>query len=280
MVIIIIYKSSSSTNPTPTPTPSVNIQQLNGSIRAFDEPYQITSKPSNIDGYFPITVNPNFRFNSVIVSENNKTYVLAKYIQEVGPTVPIPYPYYQVEAKDQPAANDIVLFQTTIKPEISTVNAVQFGLDGTATTIVDLADFLVINEGDNEVVTNIAQGECLVSFAVSDNTTVVSYIYNPTTSTLSEGFEEHITAPAADSGVIKYYKQLQVDESFTEIPVGIRLIDKNNNNKLIYSIQSDDPDDSDGFGILKSIVSPSVVTFDFSGMDVEPNTKKEFKTTK
>lgn len=280
IVFCFILKSSSSSS-TPTPTPSANIQSLNESIRAFDEPLIInnTNKPNGVDGYFPINVDTNFRFNPVVVSENNKTYILSKYIQAVGPLNPTPYPYYQVEAKDQPAVNDIVLFQTTIKPEIPTANAVQIGTDGNATTTVDLADFTTVTE---ETELKIMPGECLIAFSVSDNSSTIKYIFNKNESDVVDGHTETITAPDPNSDVTKYYKEIQVGGDLTDIPVGIRFINKEENNKLIFTIKDDDGGDTDGFGILNAIIPPSVINFDFSAMDVEPtqsiNTKKQFKT--
>lgn len=279
----MFIKSSSSS--TPTPTPSANIQPLNESIRAFDEPLIInnTNKPNGVDGYFPINVDTNFRFNPVVVSENNKTYVLSKYVQAVGPLNPTPYPYYQVEAKDQPAVNDIVLFQTTVKPEIPTANAVQLGADGNATTTIDLADFLTVDTAQtDDVKVTVNPGECLIAIVVSDNSSIIKYVFNQTGSEVTGGHIETISKPTADSGISKYYKLIQTDQELTVIPDGIRFINKDENNKLIFSIKDDESSEDDGFGILNAIIPSSIVNFDFSAMDVEPNqsinTKKQFKT--
>lgn len=258
---------------------------MNENIRAFDEPIVINNnnKPTGVDGYFPITIGTNFRFNSIPVTENNKTYVLSKYIQAVGPLVPTPYPYYQVEPKDNVTAGDIVLFQTSIKPEIPTANAVQIGTDSNASTVIDLADFTTVTQ---DVDLTVVQGNCLILFSVSDTASTITYVFNQTGSEVNDDTEE-ISAPDPDSGVTKYYYEVQTGGDLTEIPTGIRFINKNENNKLIFMFKDDDIYDTDGFGTLQTIIPSSVVNFDFSAMDVEPidpnqsiNTKKEFKTTK
>lgn len=280
MVIIIIYKSSSSTNPTPTPTPSANIQQLNYSLRAFDEPLVInnTNKPNGVDGYFPVTVNMNdFKFEPTIVSENNKTYVLSKMIKANGPLVPTPYPYYQVEPKEQITEGDLVLFQTAIKPELPSTDAVQAGTDANA-EVISFGDFVEVTEN---ITRTVAPGEYLICITKAEASTIVDFVYVQPDSSLSSGYSFAIDAPIVDT-TSRYYKHIQpADPSISApVPIGIRFIDTTNNNKLIYEIE-DDAQEQDGVGLLKTMISSSVVNFNFDGMDVDPtqsiNTKKEFK---
>lgn len=277
MVIIIIYKSSSSSNP--TPTPSANIQQLNYSLRAFDEPLEINNanKPNGVDGFFPITVNMNnFKFEPSIVTENNKTYVLSKMIKAIGPLVPTPYPYYQVEPKDQITEGDLVLFQTNIKPEIPSTDAVQAGTDASAETI-NFGDFIQVTE---DITRTVLPGEYLICITKAEASTIVDFVYVKSDSSLTEGYNFEIDAPTVDT-TTRNYKHMQTDGE--PVPIGIRFIDTTNNNKLIYEIE-DDAQEQDGVGLLKTMISSSLVNFNFDGMDIEPNqsinTKKEFKTTK
>lgn len=279
VIIIIIYKSSSSTNPTPTPTPSANIQQLNYSLRAFDEPLVIdnNNKPNGVDGYFPITVNMNdFKFESTIVTENNKTYVLSKNIKAVGPLVPTPYPYYQVEPKEQITEGDLVLFQTTIKPEIPSTDAVQAGTDANAETI-DFGDFVEVTEN---ITRTVMPGDYLICITKAEASTIVDFVYVKSNSSLTQGYGFTIDAPIVDT-TTRHFKHIQTNGE--PVPNGIRFIDTTNNNKLIYEIE-DDAQEQDGVGLLKTMISSSLVNFDFGGMDVDPtqsiNTKKQFKTTK
>lgn len=224
----------------------------------------------------------DFKFEPTTVSENNKTYVLSKNIKAVGPLVPTPYPYYQVEPKEQITEGDLVLFQTTIKPEIQSTNAVQLGTTS-AGDVIDLADFVEVTENTTRTLT---LGDCLIYISKAETITIVNYIYVKTDANLPDGYEWQMT-PGTD-GVVKYYKHIQQETTpepgtTVNVPIGIRFIDKNNNNKLILEIE-DDAQEEDGVGNLKTMISTSVVDFDFSAMDVEPtqsiNTKKEFKTTK
>lgn len=243
-----------------------------------------SNKPVGVDGYFPITVNTaDFKFNSTTVTENNKTYVLSKFTQSVGPLVPTPYPYYQVEPKDQITEGDVVLFQTSIKPEIPSTNAVQLGVNAEAETL-DLADFL--QTGENGETRNVNQGECLIYISKSETVTIVNYIYvQPGSEVGNDGYVFDI--PASSESATRYYKHIQSTTAApTSVPIGIRFIDTNNNNKLIFEIE-DDVQENDGVGNIKTMISTSTVDFDFSTMDVEPddpnatthsiNTKKEFK---
>lgn len=225
-----------------------------------------------------------FKFEPTIVTENNKSYVLSKNIKAVGPLVPAPYPYYQVEPKEQITEGDIVLFQTTIKPEIPTANAVQLGtaLNG---DVLDLADFVEV--GETAYTAHVLEGECLISITKAEASTIINYVYvQPDSEVGSEGFEFIVNASSDD--ITRYYKHIQPETTGTPTspPIGIKFINTNDNNKLIFSVE-DDSGENDGVGNIRNIVSTSVVNFDFSAMDVEPNeptqsinTKKEFKTTK
>lgn len=277
MVIIIIYKSSSSTNP--TPTPSVNVQPLVRTIQAFDEPLEINTKPVGVDGYFPINVGTNIHFNKAIVTENDTSYTLKKFTPQNQP------PYYQVAPATITTPVNDILFDVSVKGTgVPSVDAVQFG--GFQGFIDDFSSFTQVSQ---PVTLDITPGSCVVILTKNSQTanTTVNYIYskagdpnaNPP---IPDGDTIQMTIEVPDNeNIIKYYHRLvaAVNTNFESIPDGIRLINTSEENKLYFSLFDQDADNKEGD--ISGNYSNSVIIFETSDMDVEPeesiNTKKEFK---
>lgn len=281
MVIIIVYKSSSSSNP--TPTPSVNVQPLVRTIQAFDEPLEITTKPAGVDGYFPITVGTNIRFNKAVVTENDTSYTLQKFTPQNQPV------YYQVAPATITTPASDIIFDVSVKGTgVPSVDAVQFG--GSNDGFVD--DFSSFTQVSEPVTLDITPGSCVVILTKNSQTanTTVNYIYSkegdPTAvPPVPAGDTIQMTIEMPDNeNIIKYYHKLvaTAGTNFTSIPDGIRLINTSEENKLYFSLFDQDVDNKEGD--ISGNYSNSVIIFETSDMDVEPdesiNTKKEFKTTK
>ena len=279
VIIIIIYKSSSSSNPTPTPTPSVNVQPLERDIQAFDEPLEILTKPAGVDGYFPIRVGTNIRFNKTVVTENDTSYTLQKFTPQNQPV------YYQVAPATNTTPASRILFDVSVKGTgVPSVDAVQFG--GSQGFVDDFSSFIQIN---NEAVNlDITPGSCAVVITKNSQTanTTINYIYSKAADgTNPAGDTIQLTLDVPDNQyVIKYYHKLvaAANTNFTTIPDGIRLINTSEENKLYFTLFDQDADNKEGD--IVGNYSNSVIIFETSDMDVEPtqsiNTKKEFKTTK
>lgn len=277
MVIVIIYKSSSSSNP--TPTPSVNVQPLVRTIQAFDEPLEITTKPAGVDGYFPINVGTNIRFNKAIVSENDTSYTLQKFTPQNQPV------YYQVAPATITTPASDIIFDVSVKgTSVPSVDAVQFG--GSQGFVDDFSSFIQIN---NEAVNlDITPGSCAVVITKNSQTanTTINYIYSKAADGVNPaGDTIQLTLDVPDNEhVIKYYHKLvaAANTNFTTIPDGVRLINTSEENKLYFTLFDQDADNKEGD--IVGNYSNSVIIFETSDMDVEPtqsiNTKKEFKTTK
>lgn len=279
MVIIIIYKSSSSSNPAPTPTPSVNVQPLVRTIQAFDEPLEINTKPVGVDGYFPINVGTNIRFNRAIVTENDTSYTLQKFTPQNQPV------YYQVAPATGTTPTSDIIFDVSVKgTSVPSVDAVQFG--GSNGFIDNFSSFTQVSE---PVTLDITPGSCVVILTKNSQTanTTINYIYSkigdPTANPpIPNGETIQMTIEVPDNeNIIKYYHKLVADANtnFTSISDGIRLINTSEENKLYFSLFDQDADNKEGD--ISGNYSSSVIIFETSDMDVEPeesiNTKKEFK---
>lgn len=281
MVIIIIYKSSSSSNPTPTPTPTINVQPLERNIQAFDEPLEILTKPSGVDGYFPIRVGTNIRFNKTIVTENDTSYTLQKFTPQNQPV------YYQVApATNTTPASDII-FDVSVKgSSVPSINAVQYGGTNGFYQPFSTGWYQVTEAIDLDII----PGRCVVVITKDSQAaeTTVNYVYsqkgdssaNPP---IPDGDTIRMTIdPPDNQNITKWYFALNVTPpNFPEIPNGIRLINTDEN-KTYFTLFDQDADNKEGD--ISGVYSNSVVIFETNDMDVEPtqsiNTKKEFKTSK
>jgi hypothetical protein len=268
---------SSSSNPAPTPTPTINNQPVTRTIRTFndsDAVVELNSLPNGVTGYYPINVNCAIDFHRSILDQNNTFYKLNKIQPTIGQSTT---PYYQLEPHTgvvTPETLDIAYVSIKAK----TVDSVVYQQgSGQLPFLRPISDFTLLESSTS---INVGSEQCLT--VVDKNDTNGNYMLRYYFNTGVEGTRA-VELNTASNHTIHYYKeQVTQDSDIRSIPnsVSFGYVEGEPDHESYYVLVEIDNPSNDTSNYISCQVSQALVDFDFSDMDVDPNTKSMARNIK